>query len=672
MIGRLNALKTILWAGVGMLFVVSIARFSQGLGATTNLSDASPWGLWIAFDVMAGVALAAGGFVLAATVYIFGLVKYRPFVRPAILTAFLGYCAVAVGLLYDLGLPWNIWHPMIFPQHHSVLFEVAMCVMLYLTVLALEFAPVALEHPLFGHSFFQRILTMLKKVTIVLVIAGIVLSTLHQSSLGSLFLIAPHRVHELWYSPIIYVLFFVSAIGLGLMTVIAESLLSAYFLGHKVNRRLLSGLGAAAAVVLTLYAALRLGDLAARGHLSRLVDGSWQGWWFLLEIGLSAVGPAILLSMPRVRNSLGNLAACAAMAIVGMVLYRFDVCIIAFERPEGLGYFPSWIEFTVSAGIVCGAGLVFIFSVENLNVYDDTDHGADSAPATPSYDPATLHSLTPTRLANPRRLSLAFVTAAAATFALLPDEAHFGAEPEQTPVKAPRTVEGSVFQRMDGAGNHFVLTGHSLGPAPRKERVELLMVDGNRDGRFVLFPHQRHISNFGDDDSCAVCHHQNMPFDRNTSCHECHRDMYEQNDIFDHASHVEALNDNEGCYECHADRSRAKTRQTATACGECHADMIVAKSRVPSPADGTCGLAPGYMDVLHSLCIGCHEEKYGEPGAEFGEAFARCDGCHGIMDESDLRISGPYQVDAPASDSLRAGGRVVSTSAVARSSGSGR
>ena len=219
MVERLSMLKTILWTIVGVGATVTLFRFAHGLGAATALHDTAPWGLWIGFDVMAGVALAAGGFVLAATVYICGLEKYRPFVRPAILTAFLGYTAVAIGLLYDLGLPWRIWHPMIFPQHHSVLFEVAMCVMLYLTVLALEFAPVVLEHPLFSHPLFKTVLSLLKKFTIVLIIAGIVLSTLHQSSLGSLFLITPYRLHPLWYSPIIYVLFFISAIGLGLMTV---------------------------------------------------------------------------------------------------------------------------------------------------------------------------------------------------------------------------------------------------------------------------------------------------------------------------------------------------------------------------------------------------------------------------------------------------------------------
>jgi len=245
MIGRTNAVKTFLWGVLGVLAAVTFGRFNGGLGVTTDLSDAAPWGLWIAFDVMAGVALAAGGFVLAATVYIFRLEKYRPFVRPAILTAFLGYAAVAVGLMYDLGLPWRIWHPVAFPQHHSVLFEVAMCVMLYLTVLSLEFLPVVLEHRFFDRPLFRMLRNVLKKVAIPLVIAGIVLSTLHQSSLGSLFLITPYRVDPLWYSPIIWVLFFVSAIALGLMMVTLESFVSAWLFGHRLRMERLSGLGRA-------------------------------------------------------------------------------------------------------------------------------------------------------------------------------------------------------------------------------------------------------------------------------------------------------------------------------------------------------------------------------------------------------------------------------------------
>ncbi|NQU04888.1 MAG: polysulfide reductase NrfD, partial [Calditrichaeota bacterium] len=204
---RVRNFKMILWMITGLAAAAGAARYIFGLGAATNLTDATPWGLWIGFDVMSGVALAAGGFVITASVYIFKLDKFHEITRPAVLTAFLGYIAVAVGLLFDLGLPWNIWHMMIYWNLHSPLFEVGWCVMLYLTVLALEFIPVPLEEfPRLG-----AIRNFLVKFRLPLVIAGIALSTLHQSSLGSLFLIMPYQVHPLWYTPILPILFFISA-----------------------------------------------------------------------------------------------------------------------------------------------------------------------------------------------------------------------------------------------------------------------------------------------------------------------------------------------------------------------------------------------------------------------------------------------------------------------------
>ena len=194
---RVRNLKFALWMVTGLAAAVATARFLFGLGATTNLTDANPWGLWIGFDVMSGVALAAGGFVITATVYIFKLERFHAIVRPAVLTAFLGYAAVAAGLLFDLGLPWNIWHMIVFWNPHSPLFEVGWCVMLYLTVLSLEFFPVPAEE----FSALAKARRLLIKLRLPLVIAGIGLSTLHQSSLGSLFLIMPYRLHPLWYSP---------------------------------------------------------------------------------------------------------------------------------------------------------------------------------------------------------------------------------------------------------------------------------------------------------------------------------------------------------------------------------------------------------------------------------------------------------------------------------------
>ncbi|MHC4965544.1 MAG: NrfD/PsrC family molybdoenzyme membrane anchor subunit [Planctomycetota bacterium] len=621
MSNRLTVLKTVLWTIVGMWAVITVARFTHGLGATTNLHDAAPWGLWIGFDVMAGVALAAGAFVLAASVYIFHLEKYRSFVRPAILTAFLGYTAVAVGLLYDLGLPWNIWHPMIYWQHQSVLFEVAMCVIIYLTVLALEFAPVVLEHPLFDRALFRAILAFLKKITLLLVIAGIILSTLHQSSLGSLFLIAPHRLHPLWYSPIIYVLFFVSAMGLGLMVVTAESLLAGYFLGHRVRKDLLSGLGRAAAIVLGLYVVLRVGDLAVRGVLGSALDGSWLSVLFLAELGISAVIPMILLAIPRVRRSVGGVATCAAMTVCGMVGYRINVCFVAFARPAEAPYFPAWTELAVSLGIIAAAILVFIFFVENLRVYE---HPPEVATGRPSYDPATLHGLMPAAVAVPRRYTLAIIAGAALTVALLPEQAVMGLQPRRTPVSAARTLEGLALDREDGVGT---VLRFAEGVGAEAQLTPLLMIDGNRDGRLVLFDHQGHEDRLGGEDSCAECHHMNLPLDRASSCHACHRDMYEPTATFDHALHVRTTDGNAGCGQCHGEDDAVKTLETATACRDCHAETLMSCPTIEAPEDRW-NDAVGYMEAMHELCIRCHERKALETPDDFPLVMQECRGCH--------------------------------------------
>jgi Ni/Fe-hydrogenase subunit HybB-like protein len=638
----LERVKTALWAVMGVWGVVTVARFTNGLGATSGLTDVAPWGFWIAFDVMAGVALAAGGFVIAAVVYIFGIRAYHQFARPAILTALLGYIAVAVGLLYDLGLPWHIWHPMIMPQHHSVLFEVAMCVMLYLTVLSLEFSPVILEHPLFHRPFFQRILAIIKSLTIPLVIAGIVLSCLHQSSLGSLFLIQPYRLHPLWYSPMMWVLFLVSAIALGLMMVTLESLLSAWLFGHRIRTDLLAGLGWMAAFVLGVYVLLRLGDLYARGMLVRALDGSWQAGLFLFEILLSAVIPAALLSFRRVRHSVAGLATCSTMVVLGVVAYRFNTCIVAFARPEGMSYFPTWIELAVSAGIVCGAALVFIFFNENLRVVDAEGHEVAPASSATPREPDTAGA----RFIAPalRRHSLVFVLGAAIAVGFLPESAIFGPTPRPSPVNVSRNVEALAVPVEQPVRRLFHLSSLA-GTVPSTadpEPVTVTVIDGNRNWRFVPFTHEDHVAELGDRESCRLCHHQNMTFDQNTACSQCHRDMYEVTDTFDHVLHIYKLGANESCSVCHPDNQPVKSRQTALTCWACHGDMVVRGSIVPTAEANLTGYAIGYVDAMHGLCIRCHEQLSADQPERYGDAFGRCDVCHREFQDTDHRRLAPY------------------------------
>ena len=272
----------IMVAGVYCTFI----RFFRGLGASTNLSDQFPWGMWIGFDVMCGVMLAAGGFTLTAAVEIFNIKRFHSIVRPTILTAFLGYLLVCAALMYDLGLPWNIWHPLIMRNPHSVMFEVAYCVMFYTTVLALEFSPIVLEH-----FKLHRALKIVRSVMVVFVILGVLLSTLHQSSLGTLYLIMPNKLHPFWYSPLLPVFFFLSAISVGLAMTIFESSMSSKYFGREIELPILRDLGRVLVVVLALYGILKFEDLYHRHVLGLVFVSGYEQRFFLLEIFLSVLIP---------------------------------------------------------------------------------------------------------------------------------------------------------------------------------------------------------------------------------------------------------------------------------------------------------------------------------------------------------------------------------------------
>ncbi len=537
---------------------------------------------------------------------------YKSFARPAILTAFLGYIAVVVGLMYDLGLPWHIYHPLIHPQPTSVLFEVAMCVMIYLTVLLLEFSPVILEHKLFNGAILQTIHSLIKKFTIPLVIMGIVLSTLHQSSLGSLFLINPYRVHQLWYTPIIWVLFFISAVGLGLMMVVAESYFSSWYFNHKLKIEELSNLGKIASYVLLLYSALRLGDIVLRDKISLVYDGSWQGKIFLFEILFSAIVPGILLSINKISTSKSGLALCSFMTVFGMIGYRLDVSIVTFFRPDGSAYFPSWMEIFVSLGVVSGAMLVFIFFVENLKVYEDQHNNNEEKIV---FNQFTNKSFLPFKSKKVRGYSLAFVLAATFTLAIFPYSRLFGDIDKTTKVNAVKNI-----------GKNISINGKDL---KEKKYGEMLLIDGNRDGRAVLFSHDYHIKKAGKDDSCKLCHHMNMPFDKNSSCTECHKDMYIPSDIFDHKFHIEKLDKNESCTKCHKDKNKLKTRKDSENCSSCHEKMFVKDSFVKIKKEKFNGFADSYMNAMHGLCVGCHTQIKNENKVDVDKKINECSKCHG-------------------------------------------
>ena len=324
---------------------------SAGWAPPPTCRDQFPWGLWIGFDVMCGVMLAAGGFTLTAAVEIFNIKRFHSIIRPTILTAFMGYLLVCAALMYDLGLPWNIWHPLIMRNPHSVMFEVAYCVMLYTTVLALEFSPIVLEH-----FNLQKPLRIVRSVMVVFVILGVLLSTLHQSSLGTLYLIMPNKLHPFWYSPLLPVFFFLSAIAVGLAMTIFESSMSSKYFGRELELPILRDLGRVLVVVLALYGILKFEDFYHRGVLRLVFVPSYEQRFFLLEIFLSVLIPLGLLLVPKIRESAQGLYLAAVLTLLGFVTNRLNVAITGVENAVGGRYTPE-VDRSRDHGDVCCAGL---------------------------------------------------------------------------------------------------------------------------------------------------------------------------------------------------------------------------------------------------------------------------------------------------------------------------
>jgi Ni/Fe-hydrogenase subunit HybB-like protein len=614
----------VLWLLVGVAGAVAVVRYLQGLGVTTALTDLTPWGLWIGFDVLAGVALAAGGFVTAAAVHIFHRERYHALLRPAILTAFLGYVAVVLGLLVDLGKPWNIWRPTIFWQPHSALFEVAWCVMLYLTVLALEFAPVIFEGLRWNKAF-----NFMRRLTLPLVIVGIALSTLHQSSLGTLLVIAPNRLHPLWYSPLLPLLFLVSAVALGLAMVTVESLASAWLFHREPEWPPLHGLTRAARVVLAVFLVLRLGDLAWRGQLDHALEGSWASGLFLFELLLSTVGPILLFTLPSARSDRKALAVGAVSVVAGFVLNRADAGGISHIAATGDAYLPATTEIAVSLGVVAAMALVFLFFVEHLRVWESPPAGVDHfRPAL--IDPVSSLFVRGPWLGSVQRGALAWVVGALLGVVITEAEMARRAALRPSPVQRPRTAAVLRLDRGPAPGHRLVLTSFAPGPeAPRPELEGALLLGGERSGRYVLFEHDRHQQRLGGVGSCGVCHHRNVPLDRATSCAVCHRDVYAATDTFDHERHVHALGSNRSCDRCHRRPEEPKTRAAAKPCDDCHARDVSRTARFKVKArDGLQpGVARGYRAAMHGLCISCHRENE-QKSAITQFTLSRCPNCH--------------------------------------------
>jgi formate dehydrogenase iron-sulfur subunit len=419
-------IPTIRWRDVGLGtsllvlvaafgFVLALYRFASGIGWVSNLNQGYPWGFWIGFDVLAGIALAAGGFVVAGLMHMFGGEKYHPLVRPTILTAFLGYLLFILALMVDLGRPWTIWHMIIYWHHESPMFEVGWCVMMYTTILFMEFLPVvferyrldrmyavwmnvapwiavallvlfaiALTHSatwvlaiaavLVGFELLVRFGVIYRdpRMPTMLLMAGIMFSVLHQSSLGSLFLIVPHKLHDIWYSPILPLFFFVSAVAAGVAMVIVESTLSAWYFGREVEVALLRDVGHVLCWAIFGTLALRGLDLVLRGIGTELLVLTPQSiaFWFEVQVGL--IIPLAILLTPDFADSAKWLFWASLMVILGLLINRLNVAVVGITSTYGETYYPHWMEVAITAGIVAAGVLAYIFICRHFPVFSPT------------------------------------------------------------------------------------------------------------------------------------------------------------------------------------------------------------------------------------------------------------------------------------------------------------
>jgi Ni/Fe-hydrogenase subunit HybB-like protein len=630
---RTRAIKDILWAIALAGLVGACLRLWFGLGATTNLSDAVPWGLWKIFNMVAGVALSTSGFTVGFLVYVLRMKRFQPFLKPAILVAFLGYGCSCTALLLDIGLPQNFWHPIFMWNDNSFLFEVFWCVLLYFTVTAIELSPVLFERFRAGKAAY-----FLHKVAFGVVVAGISLSSLHHSSLGSLFLVTPRRLHPLWYTPWLPLLFIVSAMGAGLMVVVLVKILWARWydpvsvFGPDAGRsiplvRVVDGartavfarrpegpempairsLATIAASVLGVYLILKTGDLFLHGGWPALLAGSWESWLYLVELFLAAVLPIVLVALPWSRYSPAGIAVAAASAACGLALNRLDAGIFGYFHDARVVYFPSLVEWMVSLGVVAAAGLVFFFAAENLPIFSERPPNARTPARSFRLSYGSLSQLWNTAVTGSlHRVTLIGLFVIPLAFVLM---------------------YPPYFRKIASGPRVSPVIGVDI------ERTKLEM-DGD-SGVSTVFPHADHIKRLGGDNSCVRCHHVSLPRDKWTSCSRCHTRMNAPTDIFGHVSHMTAVARKEhltgvqpanySCIKCHP-AGAADTAANAKDCMECHKQDMFPGGLPAKKVDLSVALS--FREAMHRTCLECHKT---ESVKQNKPHLADCGTCHASL-----------------------------------------
>jgi hypothetical protein len=476
------------------------------------------------------------------------------------------------------------------------------------------------------------------------VIIGITLSTLHHSSLGSLFLITPSRLHEIWYTPWLPILFFVSAIGGGMMAVVLVTMAYGWLKGCQPNYGVLRGIASTAAVILTLLLVLKLADMHLRGAWTSVLAGSPESWLFWTELLLSCVIPGLLIGSPITRRAPVGLITASACAAGGLVLNRLNVGIFGYFRSSGDIYAPTLPEWALSIGIIAAAGLAFLYISERLAIFDRVLEPAKPALDHPLLDEGLLRPIWP-RL---RQRRLSHVT-------LMPV------------IVLPLSV---IFFWNDVVEGYPMRKTPVAPPTAANLTRSLLRLDGDADGEAVIFDHTRHQNDLGHADSCRRCHHAYLPRDPQTPCHRCHADMFCRSSIFDHefhalrvgyrtvhelprqlhgetteqalprlqlcqpghSSHSQNRLKNLSCTECHQLGS-PKHADTALACSVCHGREMGLMDEEQTLLNKW---ALSYVDAMHKKCISCHKEMAVQRGRP---RLAECQTCHQLISDRSLTAS---------------------------------
>jgi len=628
---RVRIAKDILWIFALSGLVAAIFRLFFGLGPTTNLTDGVPWGLWKVFNMIAGVALSTSGFTIGFLVYVLRLKQFKSFMKPAILIAFLGYGCSCLALLFDIGLPFRFWHPIFMWNINSFLFEVFACVLLYFTITSIELAPIILN----GINA-KKAAKLFHTVAFAAVIIGISLSSLHHSSLGSLFLVSPQRLHALWYTPRLPLFFIISAMAGGIFFIVFIKIIWSKIynpapvfgsaeepsttqlksLNGSVcsifSRRLpgpemsdISKLATIGAGLLSIYFVLKIVDLFILGNISELITGSPESLLYIFELGIGVLLPIILIILPQTRKMPVPVGIAGFVASFGLVFNRLNVGIFGYSSDAGEIYLPSLSEWALGIGVIAAAGLVFMLLTEIFPIFNDRP-AKTFVTNLFRKNFGSLQQTWNTVLSNSlNRISLLGVFILPLAFIFM-----------YPPYK---NIELSTIRPSTGLD----------------AQRQVLQIDGDHQGFSTIFNHADHQKRLGDTSSCIQCHHVSLPGDRSTPCSRCHQHMYNSTKIFDHEKHKLAVTEdkqlnglnpsNYSCVECHQTNC-PKTTQSAKDCLECHRENMFLTNN--SNVQLNSMFAVSFTDAMHLTCLECHKK---EAVNLKNEHLDKCYTCHNSL-----------------------------------------